>query len=257
MSGISSDAASVLEVERRGAVLVMTLNRPERRNALDRALTDALSAALDELDDDPTLHVGILAGNGPVFCAGTDLHEPRSPATDRGGEYGVIRRARTTPLIAAVDGPALGGGFEVVLACDLVVASPAATFGLPEVARGLVATCAGLFRSADRLPPNLAAQLMLTGLPVDADRAYQVGLVNVLAEPGAVVDAALALAGQITANSPDAVTSSLLALHASRGPAEAAGWTATDLAIARTDASPDKAEGIAAFFEKRAPRWGR
>ena len=140
---------------------------------------------------------------------------------------------------------------------DVIVAADDATFGLPEVARGLVATCAGLFRSADRLPPNLAAQLMLTGLPVDADRAYQVGLVNVLAEPGAVVDAALALAGQITANSPDAVTSSLIALHASRGPAEAAGWTATDLAIARTESSPDKAEGIAAFFEKRAPRWGR
>jgi len=251
----ASDHGDVLLVERRDDVLLLTLNRPARRNALDRALTDALSAALDLLDDDPSLHVGVLAATGPVFCAGTDLNEPASPATERGGEYGLIRRRRTTPLIAAVEGPALGGGFEVLLACDLVVASTDATLGLPEVARGLVATCGGLFRSADRLPPAIAAQLMLTGLPITADRAHQVGLVNVLTAPGEALPAALTLAAQVTANSPDAVSASLRALHDSRGAAEASGWAATDLAIARIDASPDKAEGIAAFFDKRPPRW--
>lgn len=248
---------SVLEVVREGAVLVLTLDRPDQRNALDRALTDALSAALDLLDDDPSLHVGILAGNGPAFCAGTDLHEEKSPATDRGGEYGVVRRRRGTPLIAAVEGPALGGGMEVVLSCDLVVAGADARFGLPEVARGLVATCGGLFRAADRIPPAIAAELLLTGDPIGAERAHQVGLVNVLVEPGRALDAARALAGRITRNSPDAVAASLRALHDSRGPAESVGWTATDKAIATIATSPDPAEGIEAFFDKRMPRWGR
>ncbi|WP_137293941.1 enoyl-CoA hydratase-related protein [Nocardioides dongxiaopingii] len=252
-----TSAAGVLEVERDGAVLVLTMNRPRQRNALDRELTDALSAALDLLDDDPSLHVGILAGRGPAFCAGTDLHEPSSPATDRGGEYGLVRRRRGTPLVAAVEGPALGGGFELVLACDLVVAGRDARFGLPEVARGLVATCAGLFRSADRLPPAIAAEMLLTGDPVGAERAHQVGLVNVLAEPGQALERARELAARITRNSPDAVSASLRALHDSRGPAEAAGWTATDLAIARIAQSPDPAEGIGAFFDKRPPRWSR
>lgn len=248
---------SVLEVAREGAVLVMTLDRPAQRNALDRALTDALSAALDLLDDDPALHAGILAANGPVFCAGTDLHEEESPATERGGEYGLVRRRRTTPLIAAVEGPALGGGMEVVLSCDLVVAASGARFGLPEVARGLVATCGGLFRAADRVPPAIAAELLLTGDPISAERAHQVGLVNQLVAPGHALDAARALAERITCNSPDAVAASLRALHDSRGPAEAVGWTATDLAIATIATSPDPDEGIAAFFEKRSPAWGR
>lgn len=247
----------VLEVERDGRVLLLTLNRPAQRNALDRALTDALSSALDELDDDPSLHVGILAANGPAFCAGTDLHEERSPATDRGGEYGVVRRRRTTPLIAAVEGAALGGGMEVVLSCDLVAAGAGARFGLPEVARGLVATCGGLFRAADWIPPAIATELLLTGDPIDAARAHQVGLVNVLTGQGGALDAARTLAARITRNSPDAVSASLRALHDARGPQEAVGWTATDKAIATIATSPDPAEGIDAFFEKRAPRWAR
>jgi enoyl-CoA hydratase/carnithine racemase len=248
---------TVLDVAREGGVLLLTLDRPAQRNALDRELSDALSTALDLLDDDPALHIGILAGNGPAFCAGTDLHEEKSPATDRGGEYGVVRRRRTTPLIAAVEGPALGGGMEVVLSCDLVVAGADARFGLPEVARGLVATCGGLFRAADRLPPAIAAELVLTGDPISAERAHQVGLVNVLTAAGGALDGARALAARITRNSPDAVAASLRALHDSRGPAEAVGWTATDLAIATIATSPDPAEGISAFFGKRAPRWSR
>lgn len=246
-----------LQVRREGAVQVMVLDRPAKRNALDRALTGALSAALDELDDDPGLHVGVIAANGPVFCAGTDLNEPASPATDAGGEYGLVRRRRTTPLIAAVDGAALGGGFELVLACDLVVASTAARFGLPEVARGLVPACAGLFRAPDRLPANLAAELALTGDPVGAERAHQVGLVNVVTGPGEVLAAALELAVRISRNSPDAVSASLRSLHDNRAAGEAAGWTSTDLAISRMVRSPDAAEGVRAFFERRPPRWSR
>lgn len=248
---------SVLDVRREGAVLVLTMDRPAQRNALDRALADALSAAFDELDDDPSLHVGVLAGNGPVFCAGTDLHEPASPATDRGGEYGLVRRSRRTPVVAAVEGPALGGGFELVLSCDLVVAGHEARFGLPEVARGLVATCGGLFRAADRLPPAIAAEMLLTGDPVGAERAHQVGLVNVLTDAGGALAGALELAARITRNSPDAVSASLRAMHAARGPAESVGWTATDHAIATVAASSDPAEGVSAFFEKRVPRWSR
>lgn len=248
---------SVLDVRRYGAVLQLTMNRREQRNALNRALTDALSEAFDELDDDPTLHVGVLASNGPVFCAGTDLHDPVSPATDRGGEYGLVRRSRSTPLIAVVEGAALGGGFELVLACDLVVAGPEARFGLPEVSRGLVPTCGGLFRASDRLPPAIAAELILTGDPVGAERAYQVGLVNVLAESGVALSQAHELAARIMRNSPDAVSAALRASHAARGPAEAMGWTATDHAIATVNLSPDPAEGVSAFFEKRVPRWHR
>lgn len=258
MSGSEKHADSEpLRVHREGAVLVMTLNRPTKRNALNQELSEALSAALDRLDDDPSLHVGVIAANGPVFCAGTDLTSGSGPRTDRGGEYGVIRRTRSTPLIVAVDGPALGGGFELVLACDLVVASRAARFGLPEVARGLVPACAGLFRAPDRLPANLATELALTGDPITAERAHQVGLVNTLAEEGAALDGAIALAARIDKNSPDAVGASLRAVHDARGPAEATGWTATELAIGRMMASPDAHEGVTAFFERRAPRWSR
>jgi len=248
---------ALVRLERTDGVLVIEMNRPGRRNALDRRLTDELSAAFDELDDDPTLSVGILAAAGPVFCAGTDLHEEASPATDRGGEYGLVRRRRRRPLIAAVEGPALGGGFELVLACDLVVAGAQASFGLPEVARGLVPTCGGLFRGPDRLPSVVAAELLLTGDPLPAARATSYGLVNVVCEPGQALVEARALAARITKNSPDAVAASLRALQDVRGPAEALGWTATDHAIAAASHSPDWSEGTAAFFDKRAPRWQR
>lgn len=246
---------SLLHLERADGVLLIEMNRPRQRNALSRELADELSAAFDELDDDPALRVGILAGAGPVFCAGTDLNEPVSPATPSGGEYGLVRRRRTTPVIAAVEGPALGGGFELVLSCDLVVAGADASFGLPEVARGLVASCGGLFRTPDRLPPVVAAELLLTGDPIGAARAASYGLVNVVCEPGQAVAEARLLAARIAKNSPSAVSATLRALADSRGPAEALGWTLTDGAIAASSLSPDKAEGIAAFFEKRPPRW--
>src|ERR1700704_1454686 len=162
-----------VETERSGRVLIVSIQREEKRNAINRELADGISDALDALDDDPDLWVGVLTGTRTVFSAGTDLSGTggSSPATARGGEYGVIRRNRVKPLIAAVEGPALGGGFEIVLACDLVVASRTASFGLPEVKRGLVPTCGGLFRSPRALPLNVAREMLLTGDRLDPERA--------------------------------------------------------------------------------------
>ena len=166
------------------------------------------------MEDDPGLWVGILTGTTDVFSAGSDLTAHGDYVTTRGGEYGVIRRERRKPLIAAVEGPALGGGLEIVLACDLVVASETARFGLPEVRIGVVPTCAGLFRGPRALPLNVARELVLTGRPIDAARGYQVGLVNTIAEPGGALDAALALAQEICANSPVSVQACLAAINA-------------------------------------------
>ena len=152
-------------MDRRGRVLVVTMQREAKRNAVDRQLADELDAALNLLDDDPDLWVGVLTGTPNVFSAGSDMTAAGDNVTERGGEYGIIRRVRRTPLVAAVEGPALGGGMEIVLACDLVVASTSATFGLPEVARGLVATSGALFRAARLLPVNLAREMLLTGEP--------------------------------------------------------------------------------------------
>ncbi|WP_211221020.1 enoyl-CoA hydratase-related protein [Nocardioides insulae] len=247
--------SDVVHTECVDGILLIEMRRERQRNAVDRSLADALSEAFDRVDDDPSVRVGILSGAGPVFSAGTDLKEGRSPATDRGGEYGLVRRRRTKPVIAALEGPALGGGFELVLSCDLVVASTTASFGLPEVKRGLVAACGGLFRTPHALPATLAAELLLTGESISAERAAAHGLVNRVTEPGQAVAEARRLAALITQNAPDAVSASLRALHDARATTEATGWPATDLAIARIAASPDRAEGVAAFLEKRPPRW--
>lgn len=146
MNGMGEEAEQLVARRREGHVLIVSLQRPAKRNAIDRAMADALGAALDELEDDDDLWAGVLTGTTDVFSAGSDLTAGGDYVTERGGEYGIIRRARRTPLIAAVEGPALGGGLEIVLACDLVVASTNARFGLPEVSIGVVPTCAGLFR---------------------------------------------------------------------------------------------------------------
>ncbi len=191
--------AVIEEVHER--VLVVRIEREEKRNAIDQAIADGIGAALDRLDDDPDLWVGIVTGTPTVFSAGSDLASSRdgSARTERGGEYGVIRRDREKPLIAAVEGPALGGGFEIVLACDLVVAARTASFGLPEVKRGLVPTCGGLFRTPRALPLNVAKEMLLTGDRLSPERAYALGLVNVVSEPGEAVAGALALAARICA----------------------------------------------------------
>lgn len=242
-------------VERRGRILVITLSRPAKRNAIDRGMADGIDAALNVLDDDPDLWVGVLGAAGPVFCAGSDLTAGGDYATERGGSYGIISRVRAKPLVAAVDGPALGGGLEIVLACDLVVASADAAFGLPEVRRGLVPTCAGLFRGPRTLPLNLARELALTGEPFSTGRAFEAGLVNVLAAPGGALDAAIELAERICLNSPVAVQASLAAINGFAGRDDPRGWEATDVAIGAISGSADATEGIAAFLEKRPPIW--
>jgi enoyl-CoA hydratase len=249
------DAGALVAARREDHVLVVALCRAAKRNAIDRAMADALDDALNELDDDESLWAGILTGTGEVFCAGSDLTAGGDYVTDRGGEYGVIRRHRRKPLIAAVEGPALGGGLEIVLACDLVVAARTARFGLPEVGIGVVPTCAGLFRAPRALPLNVARQLVLTGRPIDAGRAYEVGLVNVVTEPGAALDEAVALAQQICANAPVSVQACLDAVNEAAAEGDERGWQRTERALAAAASSPDAREGVAAFLEKRRPVW--
>jgi enoyl-CoA hydratase/carnithine racemase len=242
-------------VERRDRVLVVRMDRPEKRNAVDAAMTAELSAALDLLDDDEELWVGVLTGGAGAFSAGTDLIAGAGEPTPRGGPYGVVRRARTKPLVAAVEGLALGGGMEIVLACDLVVAGRGAEFGLPEVARGLVATCGALFRAPRALPLNVARELLLTGERLGAERAERLGFVNVLTEDGGAVAAAIALAQRICENAPVAVRESRAIVAAAPALDDAEGWRLSDEAAARVHQTDDAREGPTAFAEKRAPRW--
>ena len=237
-----------------GKVLVVRLDRERKRNAIDDEMTAGIGAALDRLDDDPELWAGVIAGTPTAFSAGTDLTGGMN-ATERGGEYGVIRRRRTKPLIAAVEGLALGGGFEVVLACDLVVAGRNATFGLPEVHRSLVTTCAGMFRSVRALPLNVAREMLLTGDRITAERGERLGLVNVLTEPGEAQATAVALAERICRNGPVAVRATMRFLTDYLAPDDALGWEHTDAAIATINGAADTREGVAAFLEKREPRW--
>jgi enoyl-CoA hydratase/carnithine racemase len=246
-----------VRTERHDRVLLVRIEREEKRNAVDQAIADGIGAALDRLDDDPELWVGIITGTSTVFSAGSDLASSRdgSARTERGGEYGVIRRDREKPLIAAVEGPALGGGFEIVLACDLVVAARTASFGLPEVKRGLVPTCGGLFRTPRALPLNIAKEMLLTGERLSPERAHSLGFVNVLTEPGEAVAGALDLAARMCAVGPVGARASLRALEHTVAERDELGWDETIIATDAIRASDDIREGMAAFFEKREPRW--
>jgi len=245
----------LVRVDIAGRVLVVTMQREAKRNAIDRAMADALDAAFNRLDDDDELWVGVLAGTERFFSAGSDLTADGDYVTPRGGEYGLVRRRRRKPLIAAVDGPALGGGLELVLACDLVVAGRTARFGLPEVGIGVVPTCGALFRAPRQLPLNVARQLVLTGDPLSAEDAYRLGFVNILTEPGEATAAGRALADRICSNGPVAVRASMAALEQVVTSDDAAGWAATATATDRIRASADAVEGVRAFLEKRSPQW--
>lgn len=245
----------LVECITRDRVLVISMQREAKRNAVNRELADALELALNRLDDDDDLWVGVLTGTSSVFSAGSDLMCNGDYVTERGGEYGVIRRNRRKPLIAAVEGLALGGGLEIVLACDMVVAARDATFGLPEVSRGLVPSCGALFRGPRVLPLNLARELIMTGERMDAARLYAAGVVNALTEPGGAVEAAVAMATRITANAPLSVQACLQAVNAVAGSGDDDGWSATSAAVAQTVATDDMREGLRAFAEKRSPVW--
>src|ERR1700722_540443 len=204
-----------------GNLALITINRPEARNAINGAVASGMEAAIDRLEADDALWVGVITGTGPVFCAGADLKgappgRASGLATERGGFGGMTRRERTKPLIAAVDGLALAGGCEIALSCDLIVASTGSGFGIPEVKRSLIAGAGGLFRLPRALPLHIAMEMAVTGDPISAESAARFGLVNQLVEPGTALEAALALAGRITINAPIAVRISrrvVLAAH--------------------------------------------
>jgi enoyl-CoA hydratase len=244
--------------ERRDSVLLITLNRPHVRNAIDSALAHALAEALEELDADEGLRVGVLAGAGPAFCAGMDLKAflaGETPFVEGRGFGGIARFAARKPLIAAIEGYALAGGLEVALACDLIVAAAGSRLGLPEVKRSLVAGGGGLMRLPQRLPFSVAMELTLTGEPISAERAHELGLVNRLAVPGQAVEAALELAGAVAANGPLALIASKELLFSQRDCSAEEFWRAQEPLIAEVAASQDAAEGARAFAEKRAPVW--
>jgi enoyl-CoA hydratase len=249
-----------VDYEQRGPFAVVTINRPEARNAVNGDVASGIEEAIDRIEADDSIWVGILTGVPPVFCAGADLKEINSGnagglSTKRGGFGGITMRERTKPIIAAVDGPALAGGTEIVLSCDLVVASTTATFGIPEVKRSLVAGAGGLFRLGRKIPVNIAMELTLTGDPIDATRAYGFGLVNRLVEPGEALDAAIALAEQICANAPVAVRESRkIVLEATNAPDDV-GWAMSAAGMAAATSSEDFSEGLTAFIEKRPPVW--
>src|SRR4051812_29751168 len=250
----------MVDYEVRGRVALLTINRPEARNAVNGAVAEGMEAAIDKLEADDEVWVGILTGTGPVFSAGADLKAVATGTaaqmqTKRGGFAGITRRERTKPIIAAVNGAALAGGCEIVLSCDLVVASTEARFGIPEVKRSLVAAAGGLFRLPRALPKNVAMELALTGDPIDAQRAYELGLVNRICEPAALIDTAIALADQITANAPLAVKASRDIVLRGMLASDEDAWRITNEAFAAVAASEDFAEGPRAFIEKRAPQW--
>src|SRR5438876_1736100 len=206
--------------ETRGRVAILTINRPEARNAVNGAVANGIEEGIDRLEADDELWAGVIAATGPVFSAGADLKLIATGGiaemeTERGGFAGLVRRERRKPLVAAVDGLALAGGCEIALACDLIVASRNASFGLPEVKRSLVAAAGGLFRLPRALPRNVALEIVLTGDPIGAERAYALGLANQLVEPGEALDAAIALAERICGNAPLAGRASRRALLAS------------------------------------------
>lgn len=244
-----------VEVEVRGRVLIATISREAKRNALNPDITGPLDAAMNQLEDDPEIWCGILTGGKRYFSAGADLTVGPGPPTERGGLVGLITRHRTKPLIAAVEGFAVGGGLELVLCCDLVVAANNAYFGLPEVKRGLMPDFGGAFRIVRALPVNVARELLLTGDDLAADRAERLGFVNVLAEPGAALPAALELAGRVCANAPLATRAALAtSAQAARGD-ESALWRFSDAQHEELLRSADVREGIEAFFARRSPDW--
>jgi enoyl-CoA hydratase len=247
-----------VDVEARAGVLVITIDRPQARNAVNAAVAEGIAAALDRLDADPALHVGVITGAGGYFCAGMDLKAFAAGERPHAGERGfagIVQRPPDTPLIAAIEGFAVAGGFEIALACDLIVAARGARLGIPEVKRSLVAAGGALLRLPGRIPYHVAMELALTGDPIDAERGHALGLVNRLADPGGALDAALDLAATIAANGPLALAATKRILTAAPGWPEAEAWERQSAIADPVFASQDAREGALAFAEKRAPSW--
>ncbi|ERT55531.1 crotonase/enoyl-CoA hydratase family protein [Alcaligenes faecalis] len=251
--------SELVTLERIGKVLLITLNRPEARNAINLETAQALAQALDEFDADPSIAVGVLTGANNTFCAGMDLKAfaktGQRPYVGDRGFAGICERPPAKPLIAAVEGYCLAGGFEIALSCDLIVAADSANFGLPEVKRGIVPGSGGMVRLPSRIPYHMAMEMVLTGGMYPAARMAELGLVSRLAEPGKATEQALALAEQIAANGPLAVQTAKSIISQSRD------WRQSDLfdlqrpRIAGIFTSADAKEGATAFAEKREPVW--
>ncbi|WP_067903064.1 crotonase/enoyl-CoA hydratase family protein [Nocardia vaccinii] len=242
-----------------GPIATITLDRPAARNAIDRAMAQQIADALDELDNRDDLAVGVLTAIGPVFSAGMDLKAFAStgerPVVPGRGAFGIVHRPPVKPLVAAVEGLALGGGFEIVLACDLLVAGREARFGLPEVKRGLVAAAGGVLRLPRRISRSGAMAMVLTGDPIDGATAERWGLVNELVEPGQALAAAQRLARKVADNAPLALRTAKHLLDAGLcwRPDEA--FALQEPLVEAVRRSADAAEGAQAFVEKRVPRW--
>jgi enoyl-CoA hydratase len=245
-----------LLTERRDRVLLITLNRPEARNAVNLAMAEAMDAALDQLDSDDELSVGVIAGEGKGFSSGMDLKAfasgERPWAGDR-GFAGIVQRPAEKPLIAAIEGFAVAGGLEIALACDLIVAAKGAKLGVPEVKRGLVAAAGALRQLPRRLPGAIAMELALTGETITAERGAELGLVNRLADPGKALEVALELAGELAANAPLALRASKAVLRQQASWDDETFWREQGAIIGPVFASEDAIEGATAFSEKRAP----
>lgn len=250
--------ADAVLTEAADGVLLVTLNRPEARNAVNLALAEGVAAALDRLDGDDALQVGILTGAGGSFCAGMDLKAfvtGERPYVEGRGFAGIVQGPPRKPLIAAIEGFAVAGGFEVALACDLIVAARDARLGIPEVKRSLVAAGGALLRLPRRIPYHVAMELALTGDPITAERGEALGIVNRLAEPGEAVAIARELAAAIARNGPLALDASKRILRAAQDWTEEEGWQRQGEIAGPVFASEDAREGAVAFAEKRDPVW--
>lgn len=247
-----------VHVETVGRALVITIDRPEVRNAVDAATSDALASAFDELDERDDVTVGVVTGAGGHFCAGLDLRAflaGQRPSIPGRGFAGMVRRPPAKPVVAAVEGAALGGGFEIVLACDLVVAAEGAFFGQLEVTRGLVASGGGLMRLPRKVPRNIALEWILTGAKIPAERAHEVHLVNRLTPRGGALEGALELAAAIGANGPLAVRASKRIVVESQDWTDAEYFERQAVIADPVRASADAQEGARAFVEGRPPVW--
>ncbi|MEU2746785.1 crotonase/enoyl-CoA hydratase family protein [Streptomyces collinus] len=255
---MSTPTPPVVRTERIGSTLLITLDRPEARNAVNAATATALAAALDELEADPALRVGVLTGEGGTFSAGMDLKAAlrgESPDVEGRGFGGLTESRPDKPLIAAVEGFAMGGGFELALACDLIVAAEDARFGLPEVKRGLIAAGGGVIRLPERIPHHLAMEFLLTGEPVDGRRAGELGLANRVTGKGQAVAEALRLAERVAANAPLALAAVKRVVRAAEGASDEEAFAFQRGEMKTLMASDDVREGMTAFAERRPARW--
>jgi len=251
---MGGNGESAVLTERRGRVLVITLNRPEAMNAINGALSEGLRSAVQELDSDSGLTAGVVTGAGKGFCSGMDL-KAFSRGEDIGPMLEFVRNGAAKPLVGAIEGFALAGGLELALSCDLLVAARGAKLGIQEVGVGLFAAGAGLFRLPGRVGYGTAMEMAITGDPITAEEAADHGLVSRLTEPGEALGAALVLAERIARNAPLAVAASKQLIRATQGATEEELWKIQRPHMATVWKSGDAKEGPRAFAEKRPPEW--